>query len=208
MRLAFACLVASLFAAPAVAAEPIKVKLDEFKFELPEGLPPELFGLNEGDGKLFFLAPGSAAAAFKVPADGEYTITVSASCDEADGAKAKMRVQVGDKDAKAAKPDDTKKPDGDKKPVAPDDKKPAADAKKPAKKFAFDKEITLTDIAEKEYTVTVKLKAGEQKIVLSFTNDAYKENEFDRNLYVHAVKVDVAKKKADDKAKPEKESGK
>lgn len=214
MRLAIACLACCVLAAPAVAAEPIKVKLEDFKFELPAGSPAELFGHNEGDSKLFFYAPGAAVATFKVPADGEYTLTLSASCDEGDGAKAKMRVQVGDKDAKAAKVDAKKKPDADKKPHAAadekpeDDKKPTADSKKAAKTFALDKEITLTDTAEKEYTLTVKLKAGEQKIVLEFTNDAYKENEFDRNLYVHAVKLEPAKKKAAGKAKPEKETGK
>ena len=194
MRLAIASLVCCLAAFPAAAAEPTKLKLEDFKFDLPDGSVKELFGLNEADGKLFLYAPGAAVATFKVAEAGEYTFTVSASCDEGNGEKAKMRVQVGDKDAKAAKADDAKKTDGDKKPEG--EKKPDADAKKPAKKFAHDKEVTLTDTAEKEYTVTVKLEKGENKIVLTFTNDAYKENEYDRNLYVHGVKFEPAKKKA------------
>jgi Ca-dependent carbohydrate-binding module xylan-binding len=50
-----------------------------------------------------------------------------------------------------------------------------------------DKETLLTDDGEKDYKFTVKLKAGERKLVIEFTNDVYKENEFDRNLYVHGV---------------------
>jgi hypothetical protein len=49
------------------------------------------------------------------------------------------------------------------------------------------KETLLTDDGEKEYALPAKLKAGEHKLVIEFTNDAYKEGEYDRNLYVHAV---------------------
>jgi hypothetical protein len=51
------------------------------------------------------------------------------------------------------------------------------------------KETTLTAAEAKEYTLTAKLKKGEHKLAIEFTNDAYKENEYDRNLYVHAVAV-------------------
>ena len=52
---------------------------------------------------------------------------------------------------------------------------------------AVGKETLLTADDEKDYTLTAKLKAGERKLVVEFTNDVYKENEYDRNLYVHAV---------------------
>jgi hypothetical protein len=42
---------------------------------------------------------------------------------------------------------------------------------------------------QKEYTFPAKLKAGEQKLSIEFTNDVFKEGEYDRNLYVHAVTV-------------------
>jgi hypothetical protein len=48
-------------------------------------------------------------------------------------------------------------------------------------------EFTLKQEEEKDYTFPVKLTAGEQKISISYTNDEYKEGDFDRNLYLHAV---------------------
>lgn len=50
-------------------------------------------------------------------------------------------------------------------------------------------DFALTQEAEKEYTFTAKLAAGEQKISISYTNDDYKEGEYDRNLYLHAVSL-------------------
>jgi hypothetical protein len=51
------------------------------------------------------------------------------------------------------------------------------------------KETTLSAAEAKEYKLTAKLKKGEHTISIAFTNDVYKENEYDRNLYVHAVTV-------------------
>jgi hypothetical protein len=62
-----------------------------------------------------------------------------------------------------------------------------------------DKETTLTSDDPKDYSFTTPLKAGERKLKIEFTNDAYKENEYDRNLYVHEVKIRPAEKKAKDK---------
>jgi hypothetical protein len=52
---------------------------------------------------------------------------------------------------------------------------------------AAGKETLLTADEPKEYKLPAKLKAGARKLVIEFTNDVYKENEFDRNLYIHAV---------------------
>ena len=49
------------------------------------------------------------------------------------------------------------------------------------------KETLLTADGEKEYKFTTAVKAGERKVGIEFTNDVYKEGEYDRNLYVHAV---------------------
>ena len=51
----------------------------------------------------------------------------------------------------------------------------------------------LTTVDAKVYTFTTKLKKGEIKLSIAFTNDVYKENEFDRNMYVHKVKVEPKK---------------
>jgi hypothetical protein len=39
----------------------------------------------------------------------------------------------------------------------------------------------------KEYKFPTSLKMGEHKLSIEFTNDVFKEGEYDRNLYVHAV---------------------
>jgi hypothetical protein len=54
-------------------------------------------------------------------------------------------------------------------------------------------ETLLTDANEKEYTLTATAKAGDRKLVIEFTNDVYKENEYDRNLYIHGVTLKRAK---------------
>lgn len=55
------------------------------------------------------------------------------------------------------------------------------------------KETETTD-EQKEYTFPVKLKVGEHKLSIEFTNDVFKEGEYDRNLYVHAVSLKAVKK--------------
>jgi len=55
------------------------------------------------------------------------------------------------------------------------------------------KETLLTADEEKEYKLPVKAKAGERKLTIEYTNDAYKENEYDRNFYVHAVTLKKVK---------------
>jgi len=50
-------------------------------------------------------------------------------------------------------------------------------------------ETLLTDDDVKQYTFKTTAKAGERKLVIEFTNDAYKENEYDRNFFVHGVTI-------------------
>jgi hypothetical protein len=54
-------------------------------------------------------------------------------------------------------------------------------------------ETTLTEDGAKDYTLTADLKAGEHKLTIEFTNDVYKEGEYDRNLYVHGVSLKKGK---------------
>src|SRR5262245_54753883 len=61
-------------------------------------------------------------------------------------------------------------------------------------KEAVGKETLLTYDGEKEYKLTAKLKKGERTLVIEFTNDDYKENEYDRNLYIHGVTLKPVKK--------------
>ncbi len=127
---------------------PIKADLSKIKFNSDSS---ELFGWNEGDSKAFFLTNGLGEVVLSVPADGEYEIVVTASCDAAKGihAKFKLRVdgaQVGD-------------------------------------------ETQLKAEEAKDYTFTTALKAGDRKIGPEFTNDMYKEGEYDLNFYLHGLKI-------------------
>jgi hypothetical protein len=49
--------------------------------------------------------------------------------------------------------------------------------------------FALTETTAKKYPFTAKLKKGDAKLQIEFLNDKYKENEYDLNLYVHAIKV-------------------
>jgi hypothetical protein len=55
------------------------------------------------------------------------------------------------------------------------------------------KETETTDDGPKEYKFPATLKAGEHTLSIEFTNDVYKENDYDRNLYVHGVALKQAK---------------
>jgi Ca-dependent carbohydrate-binding module xylan-binding len=43
---------------------------------------------------------------------------------------------------------------------------------------------------QKEYKFDAKLTKGETTLSIAFTNDVYKEGEYDRNLHVHGVRVE------------------
>jgi len=57
----------------------------------------------------------------------------------------------------------------------------------------IDKETLLTTEEYKDYKFTVTVKAGDRKVAVEFTNDAYKSGEYDRNLFVHYVKLKKVK---------------
>lgn len=50
-------------------------------------------------------------------------------------------------------------------------------------------EVTLSSEDVKEYKVPAALSADEHTLGIEFTNDVYKENEYDRNLFIHGVKL-------------------
>ena len=51
-------------------------------------------------------------------------------------------------------------------------------------------DFELKQVDAKEYTFAAKLKKGEFKLSIAFTNDAFEEGKFDRNLYIHKVKLE------------------
>jgi Ca-dependent carbohydrate-binding module xylan-binding len=80
----------------AVAADPIKLELKDFKWKCKFDSGDTLGGFEEGEGKLFFYTFGTQTATVKIPEDGEYTITVEASCNPAEKEMAKFKLTVGD----------------------------------------------------------------------------------------------------------------
>ncbi len=131
-------------AATPVDSKPIAVDLSKCAFPTENATN---FGWN--DDKLFWYSNGTISATVAVPADGEYQVVVSASCDEALGEKARFKLLVDGEPAGA--------------------------------------ETALTATDAKDYTIAAPLKAGGRKVGIQFTNDKYKENEYDLNLYVHAL---------------------
>jgi Ca-dependent carbohydrate-binding module xylan-binding len=142
--------VLALLVAAAVAAEPIKLDLADFKLAAaPKGADDLVKYEND---TISFFTNGSATAKLKVPADGDYTIVMDASCTAALKENAKLTLKVGDK--------------------------------------AVKENFELTTEDQKEYKFDAKLTKGETTLSIAFTNDVYKENEHDRNLMVHGVRVE------------------
>ena len=150
-----ASVVLALGFASSLAAEDKALELKDFKLKSAFADSTDGVVLDEGSGKIAYYTEGTAVATVKIAEDGEYTITIEASCDEAEKIKAKMTIKVGDEVVK--------------------------------------ENFELAQVEAKEYKFTAKLKKGEAKLSIAFTNDAYKANEYDRNMYVH--KVVVAPKK-------------
>lgn len=87
---------AALFvlAAMAMAAEPIKVDLKTAKWKSASG--PNLGGYDENDSRFFMYAIGACEVEVEIPADGEYTIIVEASCTAAEKEMAKYKLTAGE----------------------------------------------------------------------------------------------------------------
>jgi hypothetical protein len=136
------------FVIAADEAKPLVVELKSFKF--PEVMA-DLFGYNEGDGKLFLYTNGKVTSKVKVPSEGDYEIIVKASGDKALNEGAKFKIAIDGKEV--------------------------------------GKETETSDGEPKDYKFPATLKAGERELTIEFTNDAYKEGEYDRNLYVFGVEI-------------------
>ena len=127
---------------------PVKADVSKIKFKAEAA---ELFGWDDGESRAFFYTNGLGEVTLKVPADGDYDIVITASCQAAKGENAKFKLKV------------------DGAQVGAETQLKAEDAK--------------------DYTFTAPLKAGEVKIGTEFTNDIYKEGEYDLNFFLNGVKV-------------------
>lgn len=141
--------------AAVAAADAVTADLKAFKWKAAFEGGESLGGFDEGQDRFNFLTNGTATGDVTVPADGEYTVTVEASCSEAKKVFAAFKLTVGE--------------------------------------VVVSKEHFLKAEEQKPYTFTAKLKKGKQPLVIEFLNDEFKEGEYDRNLYVHAVKLEPKK---------------
>ena len=77
----------------ATAADAVMVPpLGDFKWKAAFEGGAELGGYDTGEDRFFFYTNGAAAADVTIPEDGEYTITIEASCSEAEKELAKFKV--------------------------------------------------------------------------------------------------------------------
>jgi hypothetical protein len=91
----------ALFAAGtlAVAAEPTEIKLSEFKVKPKnEGTGADLYGFNEGEGKIFMYVVATATAEFDVKEDGAVKFAIEASGDMGNKNRAKFKLTIGGKE--------------------------------------------------------------------------------------------------------------
>jgi hypothetical protein len=151
-KVLFALLVVLGSAALVAAADAIKPDLKTFKWKSASEGGDQLGGYDENENRFYFYTNGTATGEVTVPEDGEYAITVEASCTEAKKVYAAFKLTVGE--------------------------------------VVVAKEHFLKAEEVKPYTLTAKLKKGKQKLLIEFLNDEYKENEYDRNLFLHSVKLE------------------
>src|SRR5687767_3308255 len=80
----------------AVAADAIKPDLKDFKWKCKFAGGEALGGYDENDSRFFFYSFGTATGEVTIPEDGEYTVTVEASCSKAEKELAKFKLSVGE----------------------------------------------------------------------------------------------------------------
>lgn len=79
----------------ALAADPGKLDLKSFKLKAGFDGGESLVGHNADEDKLYLYVNGTAKADIKIDDEAEYTITLEASCDEADKKFAQVKVMAG-----------------------------------------------------------------------------------------------------------------
>jgi hypothetical protein len=83
-------------AGTAGAADAVKVDVKDFKWKCAFDGGTELGGYDEGEGRFYFYTNGTATGKVTIPEDGEYTLTVEASCTEAQKELAKFKLSAGE----------------------------------------------------------------------------------------------------------------
>nr|MBA3939174.1 hypothetical protein [Planctomycetota bacterium] len=83
---------APVVAVAAPTPTPVTVELKDLMG--PTGDGAANFGYDEGNSRIFMYSNGAVGLPLKIAADGDYELTISAACDEADGTKAKFSVSL------------------------------------------------------------------------------------------------------------------
>ena len=95
-RILFSAVALFAFAGFAAAADPTEIKLADFKVKAKnEGAGADLYGVNEGDGKIFMYVLATATAEFEVKEDGAVKFSIEASGDMGSKDKAKFKLTIG-----------------------------------------------------------------------------------------------------------------
>lgn len=141
-----------------IALTAMSANLEEIKLPLKDATckaafegGDDLVGYNDGEEKLFFYTNGFAEFKARLPSEGQYTLTLNASCQAAEKEHARIDIEVDGK--------------------------------------SISKNFSLTTEDAKDYTFTIKGKEGDCKIKVIFTNDKYKEGEYDLNFYIHGASL-------------------
>lgn len=83
----------------AMAASPTEIKLADFKVKAKnEGAGADLYGVNEGEGKIFMYVVAVATAEFEVKEDGAVKFAIEASGDMGNKSRAKFKLTIGGKE--------------------------------------------------------------------------------------------------------------
>jgi hypothetical protein len=80
----------------AATADEIKVDLKSYQWKAVSEKGADLGGYDDTENRFFFYTNGTATGDVTIPDDGEYTITIEASCSAAQKELAKFKLSVGD----------------------------------------------------------------------------------------------------------------
>jgi hypothetical protein len=95
-RFLLAVLLGLGFGVTSLAADAVKVSLKDFKWKCKFDGGAELGGYDAGEERFFLYTFGTATGDVTIPEDGEYTITIEASCSEAQKELARFKVTCGE----------------------------------------------------------------------------------------------------------------
>lgn len=95
-RLTFLATLLVAIGSTAIAADAVKVNLKDFKWKSAFDGGADLGGYDENDDRFFLYTNGTASGEVAIPEDGEYTITVEASCSAAEKELAQFKLEVGE----------------------------------------------------------------------------------------------------------------